>query len=156
MVPKRIWKRWLVFEKWSSDSVNEKNCMKNNIGLTFWKFWLKKQSSSSSYIKNMLVFSFHSPILLGSFNTGFLVNNSFGSIKGIKHEFRVIVSSDGFRSGMVLIFNHNNEVSNTRRNLSFGFKQNNPDISTMIINNSKKISMTINRSSRNWTPNIKM
>jgi len=77
--------------------INKKNSMKNGI----WpiggrQFWLKKQCSTN--IENMLMFTFNSPILLGSLNTGSLMNDAMRSIKIIKHKFWTIISSDIFGS----------------------------------------------------------
>jgi hypothetical protein len=50
-----------------------------------------------------------------------MMNNSFGSIKGREQKFRSIVSSDGFRSDLKLVFNETNEIFDMLRDFRLGF-----------------------------------
>jgi len=70
----------------------------------------------------VLVFSFHSPILLGGFNTEFFVDNAMRSIKIMKQELCSIVSFYVFGSYVKLVLDQGYEVLNISRNFNFGFE----------------------------------
>jgi len=95
-------------------------------------------------------------ILLWWFNTGCLMHNSL-IIKVTFHvTFNTIISSNNLYQIFKLNFTKSIEIDNYIMSFRFSFHEIYPSKMCMIINNGKKVSMSMYRNTRTWSPNIYM
>jgi len=147
--------RWFVVKCRGSDSIDNESGMQESIRpIRSRKLRLIKKGYTC--IEDMLVFSFNPTILLRSLNTRFMMKDNFRSIKGIEQKLRAIITSDIFRSDMILILYKGNEIFNMSWDFRLIFEQNNPDKYTIIIKDIKKVSLIVNRINGQRVPNVKV
>lgn len=144
-----------IIKKRSRSKIDQINSMKNTISpKNHMNIWLEFQSSS--YIKNMLMLSFYNSILLRSFNTRNLMNNTMTRIERREKKFSTISRPYNLDLSRKLSLNILRKRRNNVFNFIFGFHEINPSIFAMIIDNSKKVLMAMNIGSSKRTPGNKM